>query len=429
VSGNKTRVFLARLAKMPVFDPNGDKVGKIRDVVVALHTHNKPPRVLGLIVEVPPRRRIFLPIGKVRSFASGQVVVSGMVNLRRFEKRPAETLVSGEFLDRKITWVEDHTTVQIVDVAIQPNRALDWYISDYYVRRGGGFGRKSESFVIPWNEAQGLTEPDASQGAETLLGQIDEMKPADAAKTLRELPRSRRLQVARALDDRKLAELLEEMPEEDQVEILGVLDIERAADVLEEMAPDDATDLISELEPLQASRLLQTMEPDDAEDIRRLLSYDGRTAGGLMTTEPVILNADSTISEALAIARQEDLTPALASQVYVVRSPTETPTGRYLGAAHIQALLREPPSTLVSAIVDSELTPISPNTPLADVTRYFASYNLVAVPVVDEGGHLIGAVTVDDVLDHMLPANWRDAEVTGDPAIILPSGGKGDHDG
>lgn len=414
MSGNKTRVFLARLAKLPVFDPNGDKVGKIRDVVVARHTHSKPPRVLGLIVEVPPRRRIFLPIGKVRSFASGQVVVSGMVNLRRFEQRPNEILVGGELLDRKVTLAENNTSVQIVDVAIQPDRAMDWHVSDYYVRRGGGFGRKSESFVVPWDEVNGLTGTDPNQGAESLIGQIDEMKPADAAKTLRDLPLGRRLQVARALDDRMLAELLEEMPEEDQVEILGVLDLERAADVLEEMSPDDATDLISELEPTQASRLLQTMEPDDADDIRRLLSYGGRTAGGLMTTEPVILNADSTISEALAIARQEDLSPALASQVYVVRPPTETPTGRYLGAAHIQALLREPPSTLVSAIVDSELTPISPETPLADVTRYFASYNLVAVPVVDEGGHLIGAVTVDDVLDHMLPANWRDMEIRSD---------------
>lgn len=408
VTGNQTRVFLARLAKVPVFDPNGDQVGKIRDLVVTLHTGDRPPRVLGLLVEVPPRRRIFLPIGRVRSFAVGQVVVGGLVNLRRFEKRSTETLVSGELLDRSVTVDGTDGHVQIADVAIEQDRSGDWYITEFYVRRGGGFRRKGESFVVPWNAVHGLLRPDPTQGAQELLAQIDSMKPADVANTLRDLPTARRLQVARSLDDRRLADVLEESPEGDQVEILAILDIERAADVLEEMDPDDAADLISELDPQQAARLLQRMEPDDAEDIRRLLSYGERTAGGMMTTEPVILNADSSIAEALALVRQEDLSPALASQVYVVRAPAETPTGRYLGAAHIQALLREPPATLVSAVVDSGLEPIPPETPLSEVTRYFASYNLVAVPVVDEGDHLIGAVTVDDVLDHMLPDDWRE---------------------
>ena len=417
MTGKQTRVFLARLAKVPVFDPNGDQVGKIRDVVVTLHTGDRPPRVLGLLVEVPPRRRIFLPIGRVRSFAVGQVVVSGLVNLRRFEKRSTETLVNGELLDRGVAVNNSDVSVQIVDVAIEQDRSNDWHLTEFYVRRGGGFRRKGESFVVPWNAVDGLLRPDPTQGAQELLAQIDSMKPADVANTLRDLPTARRLQVARSLDDRRLADVLEELPEDDQVEILTILDIERAADVLEEMDPDDAADLISELDPGQAARLLQRMEPDDAEDIRRLLSYGDRTAGGLMTTDPVILNADSSVAEALALVRQEDLPPALASQVYVVRAPAETPTGRYLGAAHIQALLREPPATLVSAIVDSGLEPIPPETPLAEVTRYFASYNLVAVPVVDDGDHLIGAVTVDDVLDHMLPDDWREnLETEIDPA-------------
>ena len=94
----------------------------------------------------------------------------------------------------------------------------------------------------------------------------------------------------------------------------------------------------------------------------------------------------------------------------MTRPPTETPTGRYLGTCHFQQLQREPPATLVSALVDTNLVPVGPQTPLAVVTRYFAAYNLVALPVVDENGHLIGAVTVDDVIDHMLPEDWRDTD-------------------
>ena len=203
------------------------------------------------------------------------------------------------------------------------------------------------------------------------------------------------------------------MPEEDRVEILQALEAERAADVLEEMAPDDAADLISELPPEQAADLLERMEPEEADDIRRLLTYDDFSAGGMMTTEPIVLPPDATVADALAHIRNADLSPALASQVYVTRAPTETPTGKFLGTCHFQRLLREAPGTLVSAVIDTNLEPITADAPLAEVTRYFAAYNLVAVPVVDENDRLLGTVTVDDVIDHMLPDNWREQDSDG----------------
>jgi Mg/Co/Ni transporter MgtE len=173
------------------------------------------------------------------------------------------------------------------------------------------------------------------------------------------------------------------------------------------MDPDDAADLLAELSKVDRDRLLGLMEPDEAEPVRQLLEYSEDTAGGMMTSEPVILTPDATIAEALARVRTPELSPALASQVYVCRPPSATPTGRYLGLAHIQRLLREPPSTLVSGVLD-DLEPLRPETPLAEVTRYFATYNLVAAPVVDVQGRLVGAVSVDDVLDHLLPEDWRE---------------------
>jgi Mg/Co/Ni transporter MgtE len=174
------------------------------------------------------------------------------------------------------------------------------------------------------------------------------------------------------------------------------------------MAPDDAADLLGELPAAEAERLLELMQPGEAGPVRSLLAYSEDTAGGLMTPEPVILAPNATVADALAAVRNPDLSPALAAQVYVVRPPYETPTGRYLGTAHFQRLLREPPSSLVSAVVDTDIDPIGPDVALNDVTRHLASYNLVAVPVVDSDQHLIGAVTVDDVLDHLLPAGWRE---------------------
>jgi Mg/Co/Ni transporter MgtE len=198
------------------------------------------------------------------------------------------------------------------------------------------------------------------------------------------------------------------MPEDEQVELLGGLEDERAADVLEAMAPDDAADLLGELPAAEAQRLLELMEPDEAEPVRQLLAYADNTAGGLMTSEPVILPPNTTVAEALARIRHPDLSPSLAAQVYVVRPPYETPTGRYLGTAHFQRLLREPPSSLISSVVDTTIDPLAADCPLAEVTRHLASYNLVAIPVVDSEQRLLGAVTVDDVLDHLLPADWRE---------------------
>ncbi|MBX6371524.1 MAG: CBS domain-containing protein [Acidothermus sp.] len=414
------RVFVARLAGVQVFDPNGDPVGRVRDVVVLLRLGVQQPRVLGLVVEVPPRRPIFIPMTRVTSIEAGAVVVTGAVNLRRFARRAAETLVLGELLDRTVVLADTGESVTVTDVAMERNRSRDWYLTKVAVRRRGHgrMRRRGEVQVVDWTAIRGLSLPEAGQGAESLLAAFDQLRPADLAGVLHDLSEKRRAEVAAALDDERLADVLEELPEEEQVEILATLEKRRAADVLEAMGPDDAADLLAELPPDEAERLLALMDPEEAEPLRRLLTYSENTAGGLMTTEPVILPPSATVAEALARVRNPDLTPATASQVYVCRPPTETPTGRYLGIAHLQRLLREPPGTLVSAVVDTDIAPLSPATPLHHVARYLAAYNLVAVPVVDEDDRLLGAVTVDDVLDHLLPEGWRgepageDAETT-----------------
>ncbi|HEX3907344.1 MAG TPA: CBS domain-containing protein [Mycobacteriales bacterium] len=406
-TGTTTRVFLARLAGITVLDPNADQVGRVRDVVVILQAGALPPRVLGLAVEVQPRRRIFIPIGQITSVDSDAVIVRGRINLRRFERRAGETLAIAELLDRKVTLVESGQQVTVADVAIEQTRTRDWYITRVAVRSAGSFRRRSQLQTVDWDAVTGFAQPEEDQGAANLLAAFDQLRPPDLAHMLLELSPKRRTEVVAALDDERLADVLEEMEEDDQVGILATLEGERAADVLEAMAPDDAADLLGELAPEEAERLLGLMEPDEADPVRRLLSYSDNTAGGMMTTEPVILPPDATVAEALARVRDPELSPALAAQVYVCRPPTDTPTGKFLGIVHIQRLLREPPSSLVSGVVDRAIDPLPPDCPLPEITAHLATYNLVAVPVVDDANHLLGAVTVDDVLDHLLPEDWR----------------------
>ncbi|MEU7132195.1 CBS domain-containing protein [Streptomyces sp. NPDC046261] len=408
------RVFVSHLAGVAVFDPNGDQVGRLRDVVAMLRVGGRPPRVLGLVVEVVSRRRVFIPMTRVTGVESGQVITTGVVNMRRFEQRPTETLVLGELLDRRVRLVGTDEDVTVLDVSItQLPARRDWEIDKVFVRRGkgGALRRKGETLTVEWSAVTGFSLEEHGQGAENLLATFERLRPADLANVLHHLSPKRRAEVAAALDDDRLADVLEELPEDDQIEILGKLKEERAADVLEAMDPDDAADLLSELPEEEKERLLTLMQPDDAADVRRLLAYEEHTAGGLMTTEPIVLRPDATVADALARVRNPDLSPALAAQVYVCRPPDETPTGKYLGTVHFQRLLRDPPFALVGSITDTDLRPLPPDTPLPAVTSYLATYNMVAAPVVDDSGSLLGAVTVDDVLDHLLPADWRETEL------------------
>lgn len=425
VSGAATRVFIARLAETSVFDPLGDKVGRVRDVVVLMRT-KAPPRAVGLVVEVPGRRRVFLPLTRVTSIDTGQVISTGLVNMRRFEKRRMETLVIGELFDRVVAFTDGSAPARIEDVSIELQRGGDWVVDRLFVRREQvkttlGIRRRNQGEVVDVRDVVTLASAAQKQGAGLLLAAYEDLKPADLADALHDLADERRFEVAEALDDERLADVLEELPEDDQVAILSALEPGRAADVLEAMQPDDAADLLHELPDARASELLALMEPEDARDVRRLLAYDDYTAGGLMTTEPVILGPETSIAAAMAHIRRQDLAPALASMVFVVRPPIETPTGRFLGVVHFQRMLREPPHESLGSVLD-EIDHVSPQAPLGQITRLLATYNLLALPVLDAERRLLGAVSIDDVLDHMLPEDWREDDHVPDVA-----GGGGQH--
>ncbi|WP_300010084.1 CBS domain-containing protein [Pseudonocardia sp.] len=403
------RVFVARLVGLSVYGPDGERIGRVRDVVVTVRVDASPPRVLGIVVEMVTRRRIFVPMLRVTSVdPSAVTLATGSVSLRGFTQRPNETLVVGQLLDAPVTISDGAVPALVVDAAIEPTRSRDWVVGRLAVRaRRHGFTRRGHVQELPWSAVTGLSLTDR-QGTAGLLSVLETMRPADVAAALSELPDKRRREVVDALDDERLADIFEEMSDTEQRAMLAHLDDERAADVLEAMSPDDAADLLGDLPASESDALLALMEPGESGPVRRLMTYSPHTAGGLMTPEPVILRPDATVAEALARIRNPDIPVALASMVFVCRPPSETPTGRYLGCAHVQRLLREAPYELVAGVVDSELARLSPGATLGEIARYFAAYNLVAGPVVDDEDHLLGAVTVDDVLDHLLPDNWRD---------------------
>ena len=403
----RTRVFAGRLAGAPVYDPIGDRVGKVRDIVVVFRLRGNPSAV-GLVVDVAGKRRVFLPLTRVTSIANGQVITTGLLNIRRFAQRPSETMVLGELLDREVTFIDGRGKATVEDVAIEQQANRQWLLTTLYVRMAKGGPDGGNTKIVAGSEVTGLRTRIANQAATALLAQINELKAPDIADLLSDLPDERAIAVTSQMHDHLLADVLEEMSDTDRVTIMSALEVERAADILEEMEPDDAADLVADLPPTQAEILLARMEPEEAQDVRRLMSYGERTAGGLMTTEPMILSPDAHVSMLLAAARTEDLSPALATMCFIVRPPTETPTGQYLGVVHLQRALREPPSEMVGTMID-QVEPLSPDDGIGTITRLLATYNLTILPVVDNG-QLVGAVSVDDVLDHLMPRDWRSAD-------------------
>lgn len=404
-----TRVFIARLAGCGVFDPVGDRVGKVIDVLVAYQSHGAP-RTTGMLVEITGRRRVFVPIARVTSIVPGQVITNGLVDLRRFTQRGQEVRVIAEMLGRKVNLRDGSGTATIEDLAIERNEKKEWIVGELFLRRpktSSALFSRGQTLFAEWSEVSEEKESEESQSAEQLIATFSEMLPADLASALLDLPEERMLEVAEELDDERLADVLEELPEEEQIEIVQDLDDQRAAEVLDLMQPDDAADLMQNLPEDRAEAILELMDEEEAEDLRRLMQFDELTAGGLMTTEPVICSADATVAEAMALIRRKEVAPALAAQVFVTLPPHETPTGRYLGLVHFQRLLRYPPHERLGTILDTDVEPLGPETHIAKIHRTLANYNLVALPVVDRENHLIGVVTVDDVLDHLLPDDWR----------------------
>jgi CBS domain-containing protein len=390
------KVFTSRLRGRPLLDGEGMAIGRIRDVVI-LPAGTEPPRALGMVVTLQ-RRSIFVNFGRIAEVSiDGAHLRGGTVDLDRFTRRTGEILAS-ELYGRR---TEAGT---VVDVAIMPSeqRPTDWEVCALAVARGRGL-RQRGTTIVPWGSFPELFR--AGPLAEQLAG-LREMQPADLAAALAGMSPSWRGQVADALHDEELADLLEEMPEQDQVRLLAGLGPERSADVVEEMQPDDAADLLAEMPAEQRERLLTAMESVQAADLRRLLRYGPTTAGGLMTSSPLIVAPDVPVAEVLARIRDPEMPVTTAAQVYVCEPPTMTPTGRYLGTVGFQRLLRQPPADTVGECVEPGVF-VRPDLPERELAARMAAYNLISVAVCDENARLLGAVTVDDVLDHVLPAGWR----------------------
>src|SRR5437764_13657052 len=392
-------IYASRVLKLPLVTPDGDAIGRVDDLVIGPPTGETAPIVLGLVAQVG-RRRTFVTAARVRHFEpSGVVLTSTALDLHPFRPRTGELLLTS-LLDRPVHGEK------VLDLSMRPRASLygRFGVAEVMLGRRRALGFSARMRRVPWEDVAELF--DVGEAAAELV-KLRSLHPSETARAMQDLSDDQRDELVEAMQDEDLADVLEELPEEDQAEILLAMEPERAAQVLEEMEPDDAADLLSELNAADQSRLLDSMDPEYADPLRRLLIYEGHTAGGLMTPEPLVLLPEATVAEALARIRAEEVPAAVASCVFVTQPPTQPPTGIYLGALSFQRLLREPPSTRLADLVDGHPDAVHPSMPEIAVAERLAAYNLLSIPVRDEPACRLGRATGPHAAHRRPPVGWR----------------------
>ncbi len=387
-------------------------VGKVVDFVV-----NKPddtfPKIDGIVVKTRDGQRL-APIGTVLDVdADGKVLLSSAPTARVVPGDEALYLIEDLF-DKQIVDVDGRKVVRINDLEVANAGgtlrvvAADIGIAGLLRRLAGQrFARALEdklpNTLISWRDVAPIADVNPSQVRLSVSeNRLARLHPADLAEIIGELSSQDAARVVQSLDDETAADALEHLDAERQRRIIADIGTERAADIIEEMDSDDAADLLAELPQERQSELLAEMEPETAGELRALTSYQEDTAGGLMTTDYVWIYPHRTVQA--TIDKLRDIAPETEFIYYLyVTDQAE----KLLGVLSLRTLLLSRPDATIHSVMEPDVVSVKPDTPAEDVAATIARYDLLAVPVLDEGGHMLGIVTVDDAIDAIIPENLK----------------------
>jgi MgtE intracellular N domain/CBS domain len=405
-------LHLSAVVGRPLRDADGERLGKVEDLIVRLGGVGYPP-ITGFLVNVAGRAS-FLGADRVSEIGTDGVVMrKAKLDLRQFERRPEEVLLKGDLLDRQLINVQGARLVRANEIEL----ALvggSWRVVGVDTGARGGLRR-----LLPKGLGAHIATGEFLDwaGVEPFVGHVPTVRlrvphpklaklhPAQIADLVEAASRHEGEEIIQAVGDgdRELeADVFEELDDQHQREFLDDRPDAQVAEILARMAPDDAADIVGELDEARREPVLALLPVSHRIKVRALLGYDPAEAGGLMSPDFVLLPGSSTAGEALAAVRASEISPELLSTVFV-----SSPEGPFDGSVPVTALLRVEAARTLASIVKHETPCLSPDASFEEVARVMADYNLTAVPVTDERKRMLGVVTVDDVLEAMLPRGWR----------------------
>jgi magnesium transporter len=404
-------LYLSQMLGRPIRDREGLRIATVKDIIVRLGEEDHPP-VTGLVARYR-RRDFFLSRWRIAELNSNGVRLnSDILDLRPFVRRANEVLLARDVLDKQLIDVDGKRVVRVNDVQII-EAAEDWRVTGADVSLQGlwrrlapaGFVGTSKTVeVIDWSDVGYLATDAATVQLKSSTGKLARLHPVEIARLAEALSYHHGSEVVEALDDETAAETLEEMPAERQARILGDMDEERAADILEWMSPDEAADVLGDLPEEKAEELLGLMEHDEQAEVVELLPYEDDTAGGLMTTEFVTLPRQLSVGEALARLREMAETPNMIYYLYVVEAEG---SWQLVGVIALRSLILADPSAPLEEVMRTEFQTGYADESAKAVAQRIAEYNLLALPVIDDTGDILGIITVDDAMEFLLPKDWR----------------------
>lgn len=408
------RIYLSAFVGAAVYGLADERLGKVMDVVVRPNEGRFPP-VAGLVAQGGMDTRFFVPATAIRELSEKVVRLNtSRLDLRPFARRAGEVLLAKDILDRQIVNVEGRRVVRVNDLQLERVGqqwrlvAVDVSFAALAARLGlGWLKQKLRREVIPWEDIE-FFQSDIPVPLHLRHDKIARLHPADIARLLADLSTPQTHELLRELDPAKAADTVEELEPERQAALLQAMDSEEAADILEEMEPDNAADVLGDLAPHDAATLLDSMEQEEADAVKTLLRYPDDTAGGLMTTEFVALPQELTAEQALHELRElnrRDELPDFVPLLYVVEAEDRR---RLVGVISLRDLILAELAARLSDLMTTDLVVGHVNDEPREVAETMGCYNLIALPIVDENEDLVGVVTVDDVLEVLLPEGWKE---------------------
>ena len=414
---------VSRAIGAPVYGRADEYIGRLVDAVArVLHPDDERfPPLTGLVVRVGGLRghNVFVPWAAVQELSAQRVKLSSSrLDFRPFERRDGEILVAGDVLDKQVVDVGGRRVVRVNDVELAPDplnprgwrvAAADVSTATFFARvvpkaLAAAVQRRFPPAAIPWDQVEFFASDVPGVKLRVDHSNLARMHPADIAQLIADLGYRQSEEVVAALDEPTAADVVENLPSELQGAVLTTLSEEKAGDILDEMDPDIAADILAELPADEAQDLLEAMEPDEAADVTRLLEYAPDTAGGLMTTEYLAVPAALTVAEAIDRLRQEEALPDVIPYLYAVEAD-DVPT--LLGVVKLRDLLLARPDQRIGELMSTDVLSVPADEPAKEAAEQLAHYDLLALPVVDADGRLLGVITIDDALDWLVPEEWK----------------------
>jgi CBS domain-containing protein len=416
-AGEVRTLHLSELIKRPVTARGGEPLGRICDVVVRLRG-SELPLVIGGVASVGGRQ-VFVPLEQVSSF-DGEVLqlTSARLDLRQFERRPGEVLLRADVLDHRLIDVEAGRLTKAVDVELE-RRAGDWIVTGVDTHRprrclfGRGARDSRQRAFREWDRFEPLIGHSASAVLRGPFARIRRLKPAQIADLLEEASKAEETEILGQVhaDPELEADVFEELAEDRATRLLEARTDGEIAEVLSRMRADDAADAVAELPQHRRQAVLDLMPAGQRTKVMTLLGFNPTSAGGLMGVDYLALPDDVAVSDALdAVRRSGMLQPEALTSIHAVDQQ-----GRLQAVARLVSLLQADLGARLGEVSDADPVRVGADTDVVDVAVLMSDYNLITIPVVDDHRHMIGIITVDDVLEATLPEDWRRREAAQPP--------------